>query len=34
MRPSHIDQLHSLSAIWEAEVIHVTERGCLVESGH
>jgi ABC-type transport system involved in Fe-S cluster assembly fused permease/ATPase subunit len=32
-RTSHIDQLHRLSAFWEADVIHVMERGRLVESG-
>jgi ABC-type transport system involved in Fe-S cluster assembly fused permease/ATPase subunit len=32
-RPSHIDQLHRLYAIWEADAIHVMERGHLVESG-
>ena len=32
-RTSHIDQLHRLSAIWEADVIHVMERGRLVDSG-
>jgi hypothetical protein len=32
-RPSHIDQLHGLSANWKADVIHVLERGRLVESG-